>query len=143
MLEISLTLVAGFAAYTAYVIAGDEIRANRTQPKTALRQPVSPKSPTKPVAKAPKPVAAASSAKPNPRKPNPVKAKTATDPIASTAKAIMANLTKYGPLTVAKLAKELNADEAALLLATEKLVNDKQVTSIKRGGHPALALYTK
>lgn len=143
MLEISLSLVAGFAAYTVYVIAGDEIRANRTKPQHALKQP-SPQSASKLAAKAPKPVAA-SSAKPNASKPKtkPVKAKTATDPIANTAKAIMVNLTKNGPATVAKLTKELNADEATLLLAIEKLINDKKITSIKRGGHPALALYTK
>lgn len=144
MLELSLSFVAGFAAYTAYVIAGDEIRANRTKPQTALKQPVSPKSPTKPAAKAPKPVAS-SSANPSSSKPNPkpIKAKSPKDPIANTAKAIMANLTKNGPVTVAKLAKELDADEATMLLATEKLINDKKVTSIKRGGHPALALYNK
>lgn len=144
MLEISISLVAGFAAYTAYVIVGDEIRANRAKPQPALKLPVSPKPSGKPAATAPKPVAP-SSAKPMPSKakPKPIKASTPADPIANTAKAIMANLTKNGPTTVAKLSKELKVDQATMRLAAEKLINDKKVTSIKRGGHPALALYTK
>jgi N-acetyl-beta-hexosaminidase len=144
MLEISITLVAGFAAYTAYVIAGDEIRANRAKPQLALKQPVSPKPPSRPAATAPKPVAP-SSAKPSSSKPKPkpIKANTPADPIANTAKAIMANLTKNGPATLSKLSKELNADETTLRLAAEKLINDKKITSIKRGGHPALALYNQ
>jgi hypothetical protein len=137
MIEASLSLVVGFAVYTAYVIVGDEIRSNRTKPQSPLKLPVSPKSSGKPAAKAPKPVARPS-AKPSPSKA--IKAKTPADPIANTAKAIMANLTKNGPTTVAKLTKELNTDAATMQLATEKLINDKKVTSIKRSGHPALAL---
>ena len=89
MLDLPISLVAGFAAFTAYVIAGDEIRANPTKQQPALKQPVLPKSPSKPVA---------------------------------------------------RLTKELNADHATIPLAAEKQINDKKVTSIKRGGHPALAL---
>ena len=144
MIEASLSLVVGFAAYTAYVIAGDEIRANRAKPQPALKQPVSPRPPSRPAATAPKPVAP-SSAKPMPSKakPKPIKASTPADPIANTSKAIMANLTKNGPATLSKLSKELKVDQATMRLAAEKLINDKKVTSIKRGGHPALALYTK
>ena len=46
-------------------------------------------------------------------------------------------------MTVAKLAKELNTDAATLQLAMDKLINDKKITTLKRGGYPALALYTK
>jgi hypothetical protein len=144
MLEISLSLVAGFAAYTVYAIAGDEIRANRTKQQTALKRPVPPKPLGKPVAKTTKP-AAKSLAKPKASKPKPKpkKAKTPTDPIAITAKAIMANLTKNGPATLAKLGKELNTDEATLRLAADKLVKGKKLTPTKRGGYPALALYNQ
>jgi hypothetical protein len=140
MIEASLSLVVGFAAYTAYVIVGDEIRANRAKPQPALKPSVSPKPSGKPAATAPKPVAP-SSAKPSSNKPKSVKAKTPADPIANTAKAIMANLTKNGPTTVAKLSKELKVEQATMRLAAEKLIYDKKATSIIRGGHPALALY--
>lgn len=136
MIEASLSLVVGFAAYTAYVIVGDEIRANRAKPQPALKPS------GKPAATAPKPVAP-SSAKPSSNKPKSVKAKTPADPIANTAKAIMANLTKNGPTTVAKLSKELKVEQATMRLAAEKLIYDKKATSIIRGGHPALALYNQ
>jgi hypothetical protein len=142
MLEVSLSLVAGFAAYTAYTIVGDEIRANRTQPKTALKPPTTPKASTKPAVKAAKPVAATAK-KTTTIKPKTVQEKTPADPVATITKAIMANLNKNGPATVAKIAKELKADATTLQLATEKLINAKKITAIKRGGHPALALYTK
>jgi outer membrane biosynthesis protein TonB len=142
MLEVSLSLVAGFAAFTAYTIIGSEIQDNRTQPKTALKPPTTSKSPSKPVVKTAKPVAAPAK-KPTTAKPKAATAKTPADPVATTSKAILANLTKNGPATVAKIAKDLKADAATLQLATEKLINDKKITAIKRGGYPALALYTK
>ncbi len=141
MLELSLSLLAGFAAITAYVIFGDEIRANRKKQQPVLKQPVSPQAQTKPAAKTKKP-AVSSVAKPGSSKPKPIKAETATDPLADTAQAIMAHLTKNGPVTVSKLTKDLDADHELMRLATEKLINDKKVTSIKRGGHPALTLYS-
>lgn len=143
MLEVSLSLVAGFAAFTAYVIAGDDIRANRNTPLTALKQPVTPKAPGKPTAKAPKPVAApstkatASKAKPTKAK---AKTKTQTDPLAATANAIMRHLTENGPATITKLSNALKLDAASILLTAEKLVKDNKAKAIKRGGYPALAL---
>jgi hypothetical protein len=142
MIEASLSLVVGFAAYTAYVIVGDEIRANRAKPQPALKPSVSPKPSGKPAATAPKPVAP-SSAKPMPSKAKlkPIKASASGDPIANISKAIMANLTKNGPATLSKLSKELKVEQATMRLAAEKLIYDKKATSIIRGGHPALALY--
>lgn len=142
MLEVSLSLVAGFAAFTAYTIIGSEKQNNRTQPKTALKPPITAKAPSKPVVKAAKPLATPAK-KPTTTKPKAITAKSPADPVATTSKAILANLTKNGPATVAKLAKDLKADAATLQLATEKLINAKKITAIKRGGHPALALYTK
>ncbi len=142
MLEVSLSLVAGFAAFTAYTIIGSEKQGNLIQPKTALKPPTTPKAPSKPAVKAAKPPATPTK-KPSAPKPKAVQAKTPADPIAATSKAILANLTKNGPATVAKIAKDLKADAATLQLATEKLINDKKITAIKRGGHPALVLYTK
>ena len=142
MLEVSLSLVAGFAAFTAYTIIGSEIQDNRTQPKTALKPTTTSKSPSKPVVKTAKPVAAPAK-KPTTAKPKAATAKTPADPVATTTKAIMTSLKKNGSMTVAKLAKELNTDAATLQLAMDKLINDKKITTLKRGGYPALALYTK
>jgi hypothetical protein len=140
MLEASLSLVAGFAIFTAYTIINSVKRVS--QPKIALKQPPSPKAPSKPVVKTAKPVAAPAK-KPSTPKPKAVNATSPADPVETTTKAILASLTKNGPATVAKLTKDLKADAATLQLATEKLINDKKITAIKRGGYPALALYTK
>ncbi len=142
MLELSLSLVAGFAAYTAYVIVGDEIKNNRAIRKnTGLAQPLIIDSSIK---KSPKPRTAAASSRQKTTSKNtpPSKTKTITDsdPIAIGAEGILAYLNKNGPATLSKLAKELKSDNATVLLATEKLVNDKKAVAIKRGGHPALAL---
>ena len=140
MLEVSLSLVAGFTAFTAYTIIGSEKQGNHIQPTTALKPPTTPKAPSKPAVKAAKPLATPAK-KPSTAKPKAATAKTPADPVATTSKAILANL-KNGPATVAKIAKDLKADAATLQLATEKLINDKKITAIKRGGHPVV-LYTK
>jgi hypothetical protein len=140
MLEASLSLVAGFAIFTAYTIIKSVKRV--TQPKITLKQPSSPKAPSKPVVKTAKP-AAAPAKKPTAPKPKAAKTIPPADPVATTTNAILASLTKNGPATVAKLTKELNTDAVTLQLATEKLINDNKITAIKRGGYPALALYTQ
>jgi hypothetical protein len=142
MLEVSLSLVAGFAAFTAYTIIGSEMQDNHSQPKTALKPPTTPKAPSKPVVKTAKPVATPAK-KPTTAKPKASPAKIPADPVATTAKAVLANLKKNGSITVAKLAKELKTDAATFQLAMDKLINDKKITTLKKGGYPALALYTK
>ncbi len=140
MLELTLTLLAGFAVLTTYVIFGDEIRAKRSKQKTALKPSVSTKAPGKPVAKATKPVSPPV-VKPSASQSKPLKPTSAKDPKSDMSSAILACLSRNGPLTLAKLTKELKTDEATLQFAVEKLINDQKAVSIKRGGHPALALY--
>jgi hypothetical protein len=139
MLEISLSMVAAFAAYTAYAIVGDEIIANRSTKQHADKKPsliAEPKdenTPSVPISKpAPKPKA-------SPRKTKAIKTEKPTDPIIIASDVILAYLSVNGPVTITKLAKELQTDKATVMLAAEKLINEKSALSIKRGGYPAIS----
>jgi hypothetical protein len=139
MLEISLSLVAGFAAYTAYTIAGDDIRANRNKQQLSMKPALPPKRPGKSASNPPKSIKP-SSVKPISKKSKPLEPIESSDPIAVTAKDIVDYLGKNGPATLSKLAKELKSDIANIQLAAEQLVKDNGAIAMKRGGYPALAL---
>jgi hypothetical protein len=141
MLEISLSLVAAFAAYTFYAIVGDEIAANRSSKKvsykklTNVEEAPSVNSSTIPTPKStPKPKTSTKKPKTKPTE----KVATAPDPIAIAADAILAYLSANGSVTINKLIKEIPSDKETVVLAAEKLISDKSALSLKRGGHPAI-----
>jgi hypothetical protein len=139
MLEISLSMVAAFAAFAFYTIAGDEIRASRAIKNTGKKQSTetkakNEKAPTVQVKKT------ASKAKPSsPKKTREIKTEKPADLVSITADSILAYLTANGSVTVTKLTKELQTDKAIVMSAVEKLINEKSALSIKRGGYPAIA----
>ena len=136
MLEPSLSMVVAFAAYTFYTIAGDEIRANQAIKHTGKKLSAE----TKPKdEKAPSIQVTMTAPKPSPKKTKAVKKESPEEPITIASNAILAYLTANGPVTVTKLIKELQTDKATVMLAVEKLINEKSALSIKRGGHPAIA----
>ncbi len=141
MLEVSLSMVAAFAAYTFYAIVGDEIAANRSSqqvsnktlthvdeaPAVILSTIPTPKSIPKPKTNTRKPKAKLTE-----------KAATTPDPLAIAADAILAYLAANGSVTINKLIKEIPSDKETVVLAAEKLISDKSAISLKRGGHPAI-----
>ncbi len=135
MLETSLSMVVAFAAYTFYTIAGDEIRANRTTKPTGKRllAETQPKDEKALRVRTTKPKA-------SPTKARAVKTAKPAGPATVTSDAILAYLSANGHVTITKLSQELQMDKATVLLAAEKLINGKLALSIKRGGHPAIAL---
>ncbi len=141
MLETSLSIVVAFAAYIFYTIAGDEIRANRAIKQTGKKLSTETKLKNEKALNvqltktAPKP-------KTSPKKTKAVQSEKPADPITITSKAILAYLTTNGPVTVTKLAKELQTDKATVMLAVDKLIKEKSALSIKRGGHPAITSST-
>lgn len=139
MLELSLSAVAAFAAYTLYAIVGDEIRANKsTKQNTGGQRSIAAASTTDITASAPstKPKSA------TPKKARATKTEKPVDQIAATTEAILAYLSTKGPVTITNLTKELKMDKAAVTLAVEKLIAEKSALSIKRGGYPAIAPIT-
>jgi hypothetical protein len=138
MLETSLSIVVAFAAFTFYTIAGDEIRSNWAIKHNGKKLPTEtkPKNEKEPSVQltklAPKP-------KTRPKKTRAIKTEKPADPIYITSDAILAYLTANGPVTLTKLTKELKTDKATIMLAAEKLINEKSALSIKRGGYPAIA----
>ena len=133
MLETSLSLVAAFAVFTFYAIAGDEIRKNRTTKSSK-------KFVKETLPKEQKPKIRTSKPKASPGKTKAIKPQKVAAPENTTSDAILAYLTANGPVTITKLTKALQADEATVMSAAEKLIKQKSAVSIKRGGYPAIAL---
>jgi len=139
MLELSLSMVAAFAAFTVYAIAGDEIRSSRSTP-----QPTSKKTVISSRSKGGKPAAVRTTkpvAKPkaNNRKAKAIKTEQLTDSLTNTSNAILAYLSTKGSVTITNLAKELKTDKAIVAAAADKLIAEKLALSGKRGGYPAIA----
>jgi hypothetical protein len=151
MLEISLSAVAAFAAYTFYAITSDLKAAKQPTikdfdiaPETvgAVKMPKvdaeasTPMPTAAPKQKAaPKPKAAAS-------KPKAAKAEKPTkapDPVDMASATILAYLSANGAVTLGKLAKDIPSDKDTLMKAAEKLISENAVVSVKRGGHPGIA----
>ncbi len=133
-------MVATFAAYTIYAIAGDEIRAHRSTKQNSGNKPTIAVRPKEKNTTIEPPLKPASKPKANPRKTKSIKTEKPADPIAITSDAILAYLSANGSATITKLAKELQTDKTTVMLAAEKLFNEKLASSVKRGGHPAIAL---
>jgi hypothetical protein len=137
MLEISLSAVAAFAAYTCYVIAKDDVAAQRSQ--------VAPnRQPAKPVAASPKMAekAVEAQAKKVPSKRTRSKAEKAVelgDPIAVAADAILGHLNTYGAASLKKLGETLNLDSDTINSASTQLVTKQAAVATKKGGYPGLA----
>lgn len=139
MLGTSLSAVAAFAAFTLYVIASDEVAANR-QKSVGNKKPEGqsdlPKSTVAPLTsesvqtEKPKPVQRRSRAS---------KTTAANDPVNVAASAILEYVSTNGPITLNKLSQELKMEKETVQLASEKLIADNALASIKRGGYPALA----
>jgi hypothetical protein len=133
MLETSLSLVAAFAVFIFYAIAGDEIRKNRTKPSGK-------KNVKETLPKEQKTNTRTTKPKASPVKTKVIKSQKVAAPESATSDAILAYLTANGPVTITKLTKALQTDEATVKSATEKLIKQKSAVSIKRGGYPAIAL---
>lgn len=154
MLEISLSAVAAYAAYTFYAITSDlkaakqptikdidiapetvgavkmpkvDIEASIPRPTAAPKQKTAPK----PKATASKPTAAKTA-----------KATKAPDPVDMASETILAYLSTNGAVTLSKLAKDIPSDKDTLMKAAEKLISQNAVVSVKRGGHPGIAPVT-
>lgn len=145
MLEISLSAVAAFAAYTFYAITSDlkvtkqpTIKDFDIAPETvgAVKMPkVDAEASTPRPAAAPKQKAAAS-------KPKAAKAEKPTkapDPVDMASATILAYLSANGAVTLGKLAKDIPSDKDTLMKAAEKLISQNAVVLVKRGGHPGIA----
>lgn len=139
MLEISLSAVAAFAAYTAYAIVSDEIRTNRPNQKNSGKKPVTESKPKNGKASSARITKPATKLKASPKKTKEIKTEMAVDPIAVISKDILTYLSVNGPVTFTKITKELNTDKATVMLAAEKLIKENLALSVKRGGYPAIA----
>ncbi|MBK8815674.1 MAG: hypothetical protein IPN42_09315 [Methylococcaceae bacterium] len=141
MLEISLSMVAAFAAYTFYAIVGDEIAANRSSKQVSYKNITkAEEAPSVNRSTIPTPKST-SKPKTNTRKPKAKlteKAATTPDPVAIASDAILAYLSANGSITINKLIKEIPSDKESVVLAVEKLISNKSAISLKRGGHPAI-----
>jgi hypothetical protein len=143
MLEASLSMVAAFAAYTVYAIAGDEFRSKRaTHQPTGKRTAIAAENKGRPApgiraAKAPaktKPTKATA-----PRKTKAAKPSKATNTNTVNPDAILAYLAAQGLVSIANLAKALKADKAAVAVVAGQLIAEHSAVAIKRGGYPGIA----
>jgi hypothetical protein len=140
MLEISLSAVAAFAAYTVYAIAGDELKANKAgtyRQQKPVKQIKDNKVVSSAKAKAPvKTINAGGKAKYEVTQ----TAAAPTNPNTLAAESILDYIKAKGPATYKKLGRELQLTDETVQSASELLLTGHFVVQVKRGGHPGLAI---